>query len=252
MSAPVSTTLSPDGVATVTITRPDRLNALDWDAMNLIGAAVEDLGNDDRTRVIVLTGMGRAFCAGADLANVGRADDVAQSVADGMADHLNPMCEALLAAPVPTLAAVNGPCVGGGVGLALLADVTIAARSAYFLIPQVDMLGIVPDVGATWALPRTVGRARALGMSLLGDRIGAEQAERWGLIWQCVDDEDFNGAYSTLAARLAQVNPAAVLATRRLVSRVDMPLSEQLHHERAEQIPLLANSRFAERISQFV
>lgn len=251
MTEPRLTTTVVDGIATITINRPGRLNALTWATMDDIGEAIRDLGAQPATRVIVLTGAGRAFCAGADLADVGAEEDPVAAVAHGMADSLNPMCEALLAAPVPTLVAVNGPCVGGGVGLALLADITVAARSAYFLVPQVDMLGIVPDVGATWALPRLIGRARTLGMSVLGERITAERAEQWGLIWQCVDDDTFADDVAALARKLAGANPDAVAATRRLVNRLDVTLEEQLLTERAEQIPLLRNGAFAERVGQF-
>lgn len=247
----VTTTRSADGVVTLTINRPGRLNALSWETMDVLREALEEAGRAQGTRAIVLTGEGRAFSAGADLADVGLAEDIVQSVADGMAHKLNPLCEAMLAAPVPTLAAVNGPCVGGGAGLALLADVTVAKRSAYFLIPQVDSLGIAPDLGATWALPRLIGRARSMGASLFGERISAQRAEDWGLIWRCVDDELFDDEVASLAKRLANVNPSAATATRRLVSRVDTPLREQLQLERAEQIPLLENGRFADRLGQF-
>lgn len=241
-----------DGIATVALARPERLNALSWEVADRIADAVRQLGDKPDTKVIVLTGEGRAFCAGADLSAVGSVDDLVADIDRGMYHNLDPMCEAFFNAPVPTVVAVNGPCAGGGVGLALLADITVAARSAYFLIPQVQTLGLVPDVGATWAMPRLVGRARSMGMSLLGERVSAEQAEEWGLIWRCFDDEALADGVGAIARRLAQANTGAITATRRLIKDgASATLREQLTAERLEQVPLLTNPTFAARLQQF-
>ncbi|MGV0643367.1 enoyl-CoA hydratase/isomerase family protein [Mycolicibacterium sp. XJ879] len=240
------------GIATITLQRPHRLNALTWTVMDDIRTAVGDLTASDEVGALVITGAGRGFSAGMDLidldADVG---ELAAAVERGMSASLNPMCRAILDAPVPVLVAVNGPCAGGGVGLALLADITIAAQSAYFLVPQVHSLGIVPDAGSTWIMPRLVGRARALGMSLTGGRIDAEQAERWGLIWRWVpDDELLNQAY-TLAGDLAR-NRYPVVATRELIDNaVTSNLADQLLAETRAQSFALRDRGAVEKIRRF-
>ncbi|MDQ2637167.1 MAG: enoyl-CoA hydratase-related protein [Actinomycetota bacterium] len=240
------------GIATITLQRPHRLNALTWSGMDEIRAAVSDLTARDDVFALVITGAGRGFSAGLDLidldADVG---DLSASVQHEMTVRLNPMCRAILDAPVPVLAAVNGPCAGGGLGLALLADVTIAAQSAYFLVPQVDSLSIVPDAGVTWTLPRLVGRARALGMSLTGARIDAQQAERWGLIWRCVpDDEVLNQVYA-FAGKLAG-NRYPVVATRELIDNaLTSSLADQLLAETRAQSVALREPEAVERIRRF-
>lgn len=211
------TTETDQGIVTITLTRPGRLNALTFELLDHLREAFETYGHDPTTRAIVLTGTGRAFSSGADLQHLDKqGTDLARYLADAMPESVSPLCKAILAAPVPVVAAVNGVCAGGGVGLALLADVTIAARSAYFLLPQAPTLNLVPDVGATWVLARQVGRARALGISLLGDRISAEEAVEWGLIWRCVDDDACADVARDTARKLA-ASPAAVVATRGLI-----------------------------------
>ncbi|MEU9330826.1 enoyl-CoA hydratase/isomerase family protein [Streptomyces canus] len=244
-----------DGVATITLDRPDRLNALSWELMDQIREAIESLGHDPATRVLVITGTGRAFSAGLDLADLdSQGKGLAREVVDGMACSVDPMCAAILETPVPVVAAVNGLCAGGAVGLALLADVTVATRSAYFLVPQMTSLGIVPDVGITWALARHAGRARAMGMALLGDRITAEQARDWGLIWSCVDDDRFREEVRDIARRLSELEPTGgVPATRELVAAGQAaPPAAQLAAERAHQRALFLGPGPADRIDHFL
>ncbi|MEU6578914.1 enoyl-CoA hydratase/isomerase family protein [Streptomyces sp. NPDC046805] len=244
-----------DGVATITLDSPDRLNALSWELMDRLRDAIESLGHDPAVRVLVVTGRGRAFSAGLDLADLdSQGTGLAREVADGMARSVDPLCTAILESPVPVVAAVNGPCVGGAVGLALLADVTVAARSAYFLVPQMTSLGIVPDMGITWALVRHAGRARAMGMSLLGDRITAEQAHDWGLIWSCVDDDRFAEEMRAIARRLSGLEPTGgVVATRRLFATGHAaPPAAQLADERAYQRDLFLGPGPADRINAFI
>jgi 2-(1,2-epoxy-1,2-dihydrophenyl)acetyl-CoA isomerase len=164
---------------------------------------------------------------------------------------MSPLARAVLAAPVPVVAAVNGPCAGGAVGLALLCDMVFAARSAYFLVPQVIPLGGVPDLGATWVLGRLVGRARALGMSLTGERVTAERAEQWGMIWRCVDDGELLDHAIAAARRLADA-PAAVVATRRLVDTGFSSTSEdQLDLEAGQQAARFADPAVAAAVERF-
>ena len=230
-----------NGVATLTLDRSDALNALGEPLLKDLLAAWSATCDDERTRAIVLTGAGRAFSAGGDVTWFG--DVLAQGtshaqaeVARFMEDLGNPITQAIADCRVPVVSAVNGACVGGAVGIALAADVVIAARSAYFLVPQVAALGAVPDLGATWLLPRALGRSRALGMSLLGDRIDAEQAERWGLVWRCVDDADLASQAQSIAERLGNSPAAAVRDTRRLIdAAADNTLADQLADERSAQ-----------------
>ncbi|MEB3020860.1 enoyl-CoA hydratase/isomerase family protein [[Mycobacterium] crassicus] len=240
------------GIATITLQRPERLNALTWSIMDGIRAAIAELAGRDDVHALVITGSGDGFCAGYDLIDLDSdGGDLTESVQRGMASSLNPLCQAIVDASVPVVAAVNGPCAGGGLGLALLADIVVAAESSYFLVPQVSSLGIVPDAGATWILPRVLGRSRALGMLLTGCRVGAAQAEQWGLIWRCVPDEELMGEAYALAGQLARRRSPAV-ATRKLVdSAVGSTLGEQLHAEEREQSIALADPTVSERIRRF-
>jgi 2-(1,2-epoxy-1,2-dihydrophenyl)acetyl-CoA isomerase len=181
-----------DGVATLRLNRPQTLNAMNDPLMSGITGAVQQVVDDESIRVLVVTGEGRGFCAGADLAAMasGPEPDAANkpttgqpsSAADGI---FNTAMRALMSCPVPTIARVNGPAAGGGFGLALACDITIAAESAFFVATFGPRLGIVPDLGTTWSVPLRVGRARALGITLLGERISAKQAEEWRKRWRC-------------------------------------------------------------------
>src|SRR5215210_1714270 len=191
--------LSPAAVATITIARPDRLNALSGAMVDELRLAVSEIA-DSGARCLLLTGEGRGFSSGADLATGGGLPD---DVGASLEKHFNPLVAALFALPIPVVAAVNGPCAGAGCSLALAADIVIAARSAYFLQAFVN-IGLIPDAGATWLLPRLAGRARAMEMMMLGERVPAEQALEWGLISRVVEDEALESEAAALAARLAQ------------------------------------------------
>lgn len=247
----VGTTID-GGIATITLQRLDRLNALTWGVMDQMRTAIVELGSRDDVHALVVTGAGDGFCAGYDLIDLDSAGgDLAASVQSGMAASLNPLCQAIVDAPVPVVAAVNGPCAGGGLGLALLADIVVAAESSYFLVPQVSSLGIVPDAGATWILPRVLGRSRALGMLLTGARVGAAQAEQWGLVWRCVPDGDLMAEAYVLAGELAR-RRSPVVATRKLVdSATRSVLGEQLVAETREQVIALADPAVSGRIRRF-
>src|SRR5260221_426801 len=175
-----------NGVATLTLNRPDVLNALSIGTIRALRDALAAVRANPNARALVLTGCGRGFCTGADLndpviALDGPLDERADKLARLMAADINPLMAELQALPLPKVAAVNGPAVGAGIGLALAADIVLAAESAYFLQVFTPRLGLVPDMGVTWHLPRLVGRARALAASLLGERISAETAADWGL-----------------------------------------------------------------------
>jgi 2-(1,2-epoxy-1,2-dihydrophenyl)acetyl-CoA isomerase len=222
---------SPAAVATLTIARPERLNALSSQTVDELRSAVEETGRSD-ARCLLLTGEGRGFSSGADLASGGGLpDDAGQA----LEKHFNPLVEALFALDIPVVAAVNGPAAGAGCSLALAADIVIAARSAYFLQAFVN-IGLIPDAGATWLLPRLVGRARAMEMMLLGERIPAERAAEWGMISRVVDDEALASEAVALATSLAEGPTVALGLIRQLARNAEqLPLREALAAERVAQ-----------------
>ncbi len=222
---------SPAGFATVTIARPDRLNALSGQAVDELRAAVEEVAASD-ARCLVLTGEGRAFSSGADLASGGGLPDDAGLALE---KHFNPLIEALFALDIPVVAAVNGPAAGAGCSLALAADIVIAARSAYFLQAFVN-IGLVPDAGATWLLPRLAGRARAMEMMMVGERVPAEKGQEWGRASRVVDDEVLAAEAAALAAALAGGPTVAFGLIRKPAPNAEqLPLSGALAAERAAQ-----------------
>src|SRR5687768_1130919 len=222
---------SPAAVATITMARPQSLNALNGAMVDELRAAVEETGRSG-ARCLLITGEGRGFSSGADLASGGGLPDDAGAALE---KHFNPLVEALFALPIPVVAAVNGPAAGAGCSLALAADIVVAARSAYFLQAFVN-IGLIPDAGATWLLPRLAGRARALEMMMLGERIPAEQALEWGLVSRVVEDEHLASESVAIATRLAQGPTVALGLIRRLAREAQsMPLSEALAAERAAQ-----------------
>jgi len=223
--------LSPAAVATVTLDRPDSLNALSAAMLDELRAAVESLPGSG-ARALLLTGAGRGFSSGADLASGGGLPDDVGAALEG---HYNPLIEALFALPLPVVAAVNGPCAGAGCSLALAADIVIAGRSAYFLQAFVN-IGLIPDAGATWLLPRLAGRARAMEMMMLGERIPAERALEWGMISRVVDDAELAAESVALATRLAQGPTVAYGLIRGLARNAgQLPLTEALAAERVAQ-----------------
>ena len=202
-------------VRTLVLNRPAALNAFDGALLGERSAALDAAAADAAVRAVVLTGAGRAFCAGQDLADPAIATVPGAPPPDlgALVERWNRVALRLRSMPVPVVAAVNGVAAGAGASLALCCDLVLAARSASF-IQAFSKIGLVPDTGGTWLLPRLVGRARALGLALLGERLAAEEAVRIGLIWQCVDDAALAGAAQALAARLAALPVAALAATR--------------------------------------
>jgi 2-(1,2-epoxy-1,2-dihydrophenyl)acetyl-CoA isomerase len=222
---------SPAAVVTITIARPDRLNALSGQTVDELRAAVEESGRSG-ARCLLLTGEGRGFSSGADLATGGGLPD---DVGASLEKHFNPLLEALFELPIPVVAAVNGPCAGAGCSLALAADIVVAARSAYFLQAFVN-IGLIPDAGATWLLPRLAGRARAIEMMMLGERVPAEKALEWGLISRVVEDDALEAEAVALATRLAQGPTVALGLIRKLAREAGhVPLREALAAERVAQ-----------------
>jgi 2-(1,2-epoxy-1,2-dihydrophenyl)acetyl-CoA isomerase len=193
-----------EGVGVITLNRPAVRNALNTPMRAALTAAVTDLGA--RLRVVVLTGAGQGFCAGQDLAD--RAPGAAADLEASLDAEYAPMLRAIRDCPVPVVAAVNGAAAGAGASLALACDVVIAAESAVFLQAFLR-IGLIPDAGGTWTLPRLVGPARAMGAMLLAEPVTARQAESWGMIWEAVPDHAFAARWQAVAARIAAGPPAA-------------------------------------------
>jgi 2-(1,2-epoxy-1,2-dihydrophenyl)acetyl-CoA isomerase len=188
------------GVLSVTLNRPDKLNAFNPEMHKLLRAALEKALDDTAVRSVLLTGAGRGFCAGQDLSQRDVEEPLDLSVSLG--SNYNPLVRRLRALPKPLVCAVNGVAAGAGANIALACDIVIAARSASF-VQSFSKLGLVPDSGGTYLLPRLVGTARAMGLALLGERLSAEEAERWGLIWKAVDDAKLADEAMALARTLA-------------------------------------------------
>ncbi len=230
-------------IAVVILNRPQRLNALTHELVDCLRETVSSLADERRCRAIVLTGAGRAFCAGADLtAGSGDAEAVVR-------DHYNPLITAIADAAVPVIAAVNGPAAGAGASIALACDLRVASTSAWFELPFVK-IGLVPDAGATWHLPRILGSARAAEVALLGDRVSAEQALAWGLVTRIVEDAGLLDEAAELAERCASLSTSVGATKALLREAADRPLDEHLELEaiaqgQAQRSPDYAEARAA-------
>lgn len=247
-----------DTIATVTLNDGARMNPLGAEIIAGLRDAVARIRADRSVGAVVLTGVGRAFSVGADLAEYRAMIDapqpdrtLGQHIGALMAD-LNAVIADLKALPVPVVVAINGVAAGGGAGLALAGDMVIAARSAYFYLPFLPSLGVVPDMGVAWVMERTIGRARAMGLALTGNRLQAEQAVGWGLIWACVDDDRLQQEAVRLARQLAAMPAHAVAEARALFASAETAsLADQLAYERTRQIVLADGTSFAEGVRAF-
>lgn len=220
-----------DGVATITLNRAEKMNALSTQMRAEIAYAVSEAGKT--ARVVVLTGAGRAFCSGQDLGD--RVSAANLDLERTLRDEYAPMLRAITDCPVPTIAAVNGAAAGAGANLALAADVVIAAESAYFL-QAFARIGLIPDAGGTYVLPRTMGTAKAMGAALFADKISARQADDWGMIWEAVPDAEFQAHWKARASHLAKGPTAAYAAIKKVVrGSWDHSMEEQLTFEAKQQ-----------------
>ncbi|MGC3936685.1 enoyl-CoA hydratase-related protein [Roseobacter sp. EG26] len=220
-----------DGVATITLNRAEKMNALSTQMRAEIAYAVTEAGKT--ARVVVLTGAGRAFCSGQDLGD--RVSAANLDLERTLRDEYAPMLRAITDCPVPTIAAVNGAAAGAGANLALAADVVIAAESAYFM-QAFARIGLIPDAGGTYVLPRTMGTAKAMGAALFADKITAQQADDWGMIWEAVPDAEFDAHWKARAAHLAQGPTAAYAAIKTVIrGSWDNSMEDQLTLEARQQ-----------------
>jgi 2-(1,2-epoxy-1,2-dihydrophenyl)acetyl-CoA isomerase len=240
-----------DQIARLTLNRPDRLNSFNVAMHEEVAVALQELRASD-ARVLVLTGAGRGFCAGQDLGD--------RSIAPGSAGvdlgasierYYKPLVMGLRQLPLPVIAAVNGVAAGAGANIALACDIVIAARSASF-VQAFSRLGLVPDSGGTWFLPRLVGNARAIGLTMLGDKLSAEEACAWGLIWQCVDDSELSAVVDNLARKLATAPTRGLACTKQAIYQSwSQELPAQLDLERDLQCELGQSADYAEGVAAF-
>ena len=237
-----------EGVALITLNRADKMNALTTQMRAEIAHAVKQGGEE--ARVVVLTGAGRAFCSGQDLGD--RANSSSIDLERTLRDEYAPMLRAIVNCPVPTIAAVNGPAAGAGANLALAADVVFAAESAYFM-QAFTKIGLIPDAGGTYVLPRQMGTAKAMGAALFADKISARQADDWGMIWEAVPDADFDAHWRAKAAHLAAGPTAAYSAVKAVVrGSWDNTFEDQLTFEAQEQGKCGKSRDFKEGVLAFV
>jgi 2-(1,2-epoxy-1,2-dihydrophenyl)acetyl-CoA isomerase len=239
-------------VTTLTLNRPDRLNALTPAMLDMLRQAMADAVAGG-ARALVLTGAGRAFSSGADLG--GDAKDGSGGIPEDLgailAAHYNPLARAMADLPVPLVTAVNGPAVGAGMGFALSGDIVVAARSAYFMLAFAN-IGLVPDAGASWVVARAVGRARAMELALLGEKVMAEQALEMGLITRVVEDDMVLAEAQSLAARLAAGPTLALgMIRRQMAAALDTPFSDMLDLEHTNQSQAGRTRDFREAVTAF-
>ena len=242
-----------DGVAVLTLNRPDRLNSF-TQAMHLeVRDALDKLQADKSVRVLVLTGAGRGFCAGQDLADRAVAPgapgvDLGESVEKFYA----PLVMTLRSLPMPVICAVNGVAAGAGANLALACDIVLAAKSASF-IEAFCKLGLIPDTGGTWHLPRLIGHARATGLAMLGEKLTAEKAEEWGLIWRCVPDEALMDEALAMADHFAGAPTKGLAFTKKaLQASYANTLPEQLKLEGEMMRELGYSHDYREGVAAFI
>jgi 2-(1,2-epoxy-1,2-dihydrophenyl)acetyl-CoA isomerase len=237
------------GYRVITLNRPERLNALTVEMADALLGALDEAQGDPECRAVLLTGAGRAFCAGQDLAAI---DGASSSDIGRLIDKYNRVIARLRGLPIPVICAVNGVAAGAGANLALACDIVLAANSASF-VQAFAKIGLIPDCGGTWFLPRLVGAARARALAMLAEPLPAEKAAEWGMIWQAVDDDKLMDEAHSLTARLAAGPGVALgLIKQALDASETNDLKRQLKLERNLQAEAAANPDFAEGVSAFL
>jgi len=241
------------GVQTITLNRPEKLNAFIPEMHKELRRALEQALDDSAIRAVLLTGAGRGFCAGQDLAERNVAPGAAPiDLSVSLGSYYNPLVRRMRELPKPIVGAINGVAAGAGANIALACDIVLAARSASF-VQSFARLGLVPDSGGTWFLPRLVGTARAMGLALLAEPLSAEQAERWGLIWKVLDDERLMPEATELARRLASGPTKGFgLIKKALYASAGNSLDAQLELERDLQRELGFSDDYRKAVAEFL
>ena len=242
-----------DGVATITLNRPDKLNSFNGDMHAELRDALDRVTADAPVRCLLLTGAGRGFCAGQDLSDRAVAPDQPMpDLGQSIETNYNPLIRRLRALEMPVVAAVNGIAAGAGANIALACDLVLAARSASF-VQAFCKLGLVPDSGGTWFLPRLVGNQRAMALAMLGDKVTAEQAVNWGMIYQMVEDADLQTTARDLARRLAtQPTRGLAMIKHAIQASADNSLDQQLDLERDLQRTAGRTADYREGVFAFI
>jgi 2-(1,2-epoxy-1,2-dihydrophenyl)acetyl-CoA isomerase len=236
-------------VARITLNRPDRLNSFTATMHEELRDALTNLGE---ARVVVLTGAGRGFCAGQDLNDRAVAPGEAVDLGETVQTSWNPLIRTLTSLPQPVIARVNGVAAGAGANFALACDIVVAAKSAKF-IQSFSAIGLIPDSGGTWHLPRLVGQARALGLALTGDALPAEQAEQWGLIWKAVEDDALDAEVDAIADKLAALPPLGLAAIKEMIrSSWQYSLDEELERQAGTMRRLGFTEDYREGVAAFL
>jgi len=236
-------------IARVTLNRPDRLNSFTAAMHGELRDALANLGD---ARVVVLTGAGRGFCAGQDLNDraVSRGEDV--DLGETVEQCWNPLIRTLASMPQPVIARVNGVAAGAGANIALACDIVVAAKSAKF-IQSFSAIGLIPDSGGTWSLPRLVGQARALGLALTGEPLPAEKAADWGLIWKAVEDDALDSEVDAIANKLASLPPLGLAAIKEMIrSSWQYSLDEELARQAGAMRRLGFTEDYREGVAAFL
>jgi 2-(1,2-epoxy-1,2-dihydrophenyl)acetyl-CoA isomerase len=241
-----------EGVATITLNRPDKLNSFTGEMHADLKQAMQIIQAERSVRVLMITGAGRGFCAGQDLSERMMGDGVQTTdVGNSLEKNYNPLLKQLRALPYPVVCAVNGVAAGAGCNLVLACDIVIAARSASF-IQIFSRIGLIPDAGGTFTLPRLVGTARAMAAAMLAEKVSAEQAEQWGMIWKCVDDAQLMTEANALARQLAgQATKALGLTKRAIYASATNTFDQQLDLERDLQREAAKSEDFREGVTAF-
>src|SRR4051794_31231335 len=235
--------------ARITPNPPHRLDSFTPQMHGELRDALASLGD---ARVVVLTGAGRGFCAGQDLNDRAVAPGQAVDLGDTVQACWNPLIRALTSLPQPVIARVNGVAAGAGANVALACDIVVAAKSARF-IQSFSAIGLIPDSGGTWALPRLVGQARALGLALTGDPLPAEQAAEWGMIWKAVDDDALDAEVDSIAAKLASLPPLGLAAIKEMIrSSWQYSLDEELERQAGAMRRLGYTADYREGVAAFL
>ena len=239
-----------DGIARLTLARPEQLNSFTVQMHAEVASALEAVAEDASVRVLLITGAGRGFCAGQDLGER-KVEAGPLDLGVNIEKYYNPLIRRLVAVRVPVVCAVNGVAAGAGVNIALACDIVIARRSAKF-VQAFSSIGLVPDAGGTWNLPRAIGQARALGFTLTGEPVSAERAESWGLIWKAVDDDRFDDEVENLVRRLASAPTRGLELAKRAIRGAQLrTLDAQLDVERDSQRECGLTDDYREGVTAF-